>query len=89
MPGTIGREVGQLQYPYGSTSTDEEVLAAVLNALHHHSGVPSDHIRAEIHDGQVVLSGKVAREYEKTLAEQAAAATPGVAKVKCLITLEG
>jgi len=80
-------ERAHLQYPYGEASNDEEILAAVLNALHHHSGVPSDHIRAEVKHGVAVLSGVVCEDYEKTLAEQAAASAPGVSKVENNITL--
>jgi osmotically-inducible protein OsmY len=84
-------EPAHLEYPYGSGGpalNDDEILAAVLNALHHHSGVPSDHIRAEIVNGKVVLSGVVCQDYEKALAEQAAAETPGVVAVENNIALK-
>ena len=87
MTDIVPRERGKLEYPYGAASNDEETLAAVLNALHHNSGVPSDHIRAEVSSGRVVLSGAVSEEYERTLAEQAAAAVPGVIAVRNLLKL--
>ncbi len=80
-------ERGKLDYPYGEASNDEGILAAVLNALHHNSGVPNDHIRAKVTEGHVVLTGSVVEEYERTLAEQAAAAVTGVIAVDNHITL--
>jgi len=87
MTQIVKPDSAHLQYPYGDATNDEETLAAVLNALHHHSGVPSDHIRAEVKQGVAVLSGVVREDYEKTLAEQAAASAPGVSKVQNNITL--
>ena len=81
MTYTIRRERAKLEFPYGNDgqpSDDEEILAAVLNALHHHSGVPGEHIRAEVSGRRVVLSGVVCQDYEKSLAEKAAAEAPGV-----------
>ncbi len=78
---------GKLAYPYGRVSTDEEVLAAVLNALHHNSGVPQDQLRVEVRHGHVVLSGKVDEEFQRNLAEQAATTAPGVTEVTNEITL--
>ncbi len=75
------------QYVGGGATTDEEILAAVLNALHHNSGVPGDHLRAEVRGGVAVLSGVVSEVYEITLAEQAAAGVPGVTRVHNNITL--
>lgn len=80
---------GQLEYPYGRVSTDEEVLSAVLNALHHNSGIPQDKVRAEVRRGHVVLSGVVDQEFERSLAEQAVATAPGVTEVTNEIKLEG
>jgi osmotically-inducible protein OsmY len=85
------REPAHLEYPYNVDdvcSNDAEVLAAVLNALHHHSGVPSDHIRAEVKDGKVILNGVVCQDYEKTLAEKAAIEAQGVVMVTNNITLK-
>jgi osmotically-inducible protein OsmY len=79
---------GKLAYPYGSVSSDEEVLAAVLNALHHSSGVPQERLRVEVRQGHAVLSGVVKEAFERSLAEQAAATAPGVVEVSNEITLE-
>ena len=91
MPDSLIRERSALGYPYANetpASNDDQILAAVLNALHHNSGIPSDHIRAEVKDGRVTLSGVVCQDYERTLAEQAAAATPGVVAVANHLTRE-
>ena len=82
-------ERGRLEYPYshvGVAHNDDEILAAVLNALHHNSGIPSEHIRAVVKDGHVVLTGVVCQGYERSLAEQAAASAPGVRQVENHLT---
>jgi osmotically-inducible protein OsmY len=84
---TAAKDDGQLSYPYGRASTDEEVLSSVLNALHHCSGVPQDDVRVEVHDGHAVLSGVVAEAFERELAEKTAAETPGVVEVTNRITV--
>ncbi len=87
MASVAPKDSGNLAYPYGSVSTDEEVLAAVLNALHHNSGVPQRRLRVEVRNGRALLTGVVDQDFERTLAEQAAAAAPGVTEVKNEITL--
>jgi osmotically-inducible protein OsmY len=79
---------GKLAYPYGRVSSDEEVLAAVLNALHHSSGVPQERLRVSVRRGHAVLSGVVQQEFERSLAEQAAKSAPGVVEITNEITLE-
>jgi osmotically-inducible protein OsmY len=79
---------GKLAYPYGRVNSDEEVLAAVLNALHHSSGVPHERLRVEARLGRVVLSGVVKQDFERRLAEQAAVSAPGVVEIANEITLE-
>ena len=91
MTNILHREPAHLDYPYGhdgQPTTDDQILAAVLNALHHNSGVPSSHIRADVKDGRVTLTGIVCQDYEMTLAEQAAASAPGVKHVANHITRE-
>ncbi len=66
---------GRLAYPYGEATRDEEALASILNALHHHSGVPLERVRVEVRNGRCVLSGVVTRDYERSLAETTAAGT--------------
>jgi osmotically-inducible protein OsmY len=82
------RETGHLPYPYGETTKHEDVLSAVLNAFHWHPGVPSERVRVEVRGGHVVLSGVVAREYERSLCENTAAATLGVEELTNLIVVE-
>jgi osmotically-inducible protein OsmY len=67
---------------------DGEILAGVLNALLHNSGIPSEHIRLEVKQGRVILSGIVCQDYESSLAEQATASEPGVKKVEKKLTRE-
>lgn len=79
---------GKLAYPYGRVSSDEEVLAAVLNALHYNTGVPQERLRVEARRGHVVLSGVVKQEFERSLAEQAAKSAHGVVEITNEVTLE-
>ena len=88
MARVASKSSGKLAYPYGRVSNDEEVLAAVLNALHHSSGVPHERLQVEVRAGHAVLSGVVQQEFERSLAEQAAATAPGVMEVTNEITLE-
>ena len=87
MPATSPKTEGRLCYPYGKTSTDEEILSGVLNALHHNTGVPQERVRVEIRQGRAVLSGSVDQDFERSLAEQIASAAPGVVEVINQITL--
>ena len=81
MPTAATKPGGRLCYPYGKTSSDEEILSEVLNALHHNTGVPQDRVRAEVRRGRAVLSGVVDQDYERALAEQVAATAPGELEV--------
>jgi len=82
------KEEGHLPYPYGDASTDEEILARILNALYWHSGIPLERIKVEVHRGHAILSGIVAQDYERALCEHSATETSGVSEVSNLITLE-
>ena len=79
---------GGLPFPYGATTTDEEVLAAVLNGLHWHSGVPQDRIRVVVENGRVTLAGVVESPIQRELAEAETLKTPGVREVANLIEVE-
>ena len=72
---------------YLSAARDDEALAAVLNALHYHSGVPLERVHVEVHGGRCVLSGVVAQEFQRELAEKTAASAEGVIEVQNLIVL--
>ena len=84
----IEKETRQLPYPYGKATRDEEVLAAVLNALHYHSGVPLERVHVEVSQGRCVLSGVVAQDFQRALAEKTAASVEGVVEVENGISLE-
>jgi len=81
------KEQGTLSYPYGQVSSDEEVLSAILNALHHNTGVPHEEIRVEVRNGHAVLSGMVSQEFELALAETVTKSAPGVVEVTNNLTL--
>jgi len=87
MGAITDNDTGFLPYPYGEASHDEEVLASVLNALHHQSGVPLEQVRVQFRGGRCVLSGVVAHDYQRALAVDAAAATGGVSEVTNNISL--
>ena len=88
MTPDVRRNDGHLCYPYGDASADEAILAAVLNALHRHPGVPQDQVKVEVSHGCAVLSGKVAHNSQSEWAEQCASTTPGVMGITNLITVE-
>jgi osmotically-inducible protein OsmY len=88
MSQTMDKESGQLPYPFGGASTDEQILTEVLNALHWHSGVPNDQVKVEVTHGHVVLSGIVAQQLQRELAERTASEAPGVLQVTNNIKIE-
>jgi osmotically-inducible protein OsmY len=81
------KEEGHLAYPYGKVSSDEEILSEILNALHHNTGVPQDQVRVEVRNGHAVLTGVVAEEFERALAQRIAETAQGVTEVTNQITL--
>jgi osmotically-inducible protein OsmY len=87
MGAIIDNDSGHLPYPYGETSRDEEVLAWVLNALHHQTGVPLEQVRVQVSGGRCTLSGVVAHDYQRGLAADAVASTDGVVEVLNNISL--
>lgn len=88
MATTTQKDSARLSYPYGQVSNEEKVLSGVLNALHHHSGVPQERVHVKVHDGQAVLNGAVESELERELAGCTAASAPGVVEVINKITIE-
>lgn len=83
------KDQGRPPYPYGRITGDDEVLAEILNALHHNCGTPTERIRVEVWRGHAVLSGVVEQEFQRSLAENIAASAMGVVDVTNLITLAG
>jgi osmotically-inducible protein OsmY len=88
MKQVMGRESGQLPYPFGGASNDEQVLTEVLNALHWHTGVPSETVKVDVKGGHVTLSGFVSQDFERDLAERSAQDAPGVVEVTNNIKIE-
>lgn len=88
MKHAMGSEANQLPYPFGEAGADEKVRSEVLNALHWHSGVPNEAVKVEVKRGHVTLSGIVAQQYQRDLAERAAAEAPGAVQVTNLIKVE-
>lgn len=67
--------------------TDTEVAQAALHALRWHSLVPEEHIKVEVEDGWVTLSGEVDWAYQSASAEQSVSALVGVAGVTNRLTI--
>jgi osmotically-inducible protein OsmY len=69
--------------------SDERIKFAIMTALHWDLAVPRDRVQVSVNHGQVTLTGRVAREYEKSRAEADALMVSGVAGVTNRITLDG
>jgi osmotically-inducible protein OsmY len=67
---------------------DEKIKLTVMTALHWDLAVPRDRVRVSVSRGWVTLTGRVAREYEKSRAEADARATSGVAGVTNRLSCE-
>jgi osmotically-inducible protein OsmY len=71
----------------GQGRSDERIKLAVMTALHWDLAVPRNRVHVSVDRGQVTLTGRVARDYEKTRAEADALTVPGVAGVTNRIVL--
>jgi osmotically-inducible protein OsmY len=71
----------------GQGRSDEPIKLAVMTALHWDLAIPRDRVHVSVDRGQVTLTGRLAREYEKTRAEADALTVPGVAGVTNSIAL--
>jgi osmotically-inducible protein OsmY len=71
----------------GQGRSDERMKLAVITALHWDLAVPRNRVQVSVDRGQVTLTGRVARDYEKTRAEADALTVPGVAGVTNSIAL--
>jgi osmotically-inducible protein OsmY len=67
-------------------SGDERIKLAVMTALHWDLAVPRDRVQVSVERGQVIMTGRVAREYEKARAEADALMVAGVMGVTNQIT---
>jgi osmotically-inducible protein OsmY len=68
--------------------SDEHIKLAVMTALHWDLAIPRDRIEVKVSGGWVILTGRVARDYEKARAEADARMTAGVAGVINRLTCE-
>ena len=68
--------------------SDERIKLAVMTALHWDLAVPRDRVQVSVIRGWVTLTGRVARDYEKSRAEADAGMVAGVAGVVNKITCD-
>jgi osmotically-inducible protein OsmY len=69
--------------------SDEKIKLAIMTALHWDLAVPRDRVQVSVDRGRVTLTGRVAREYEKSRAEADALMVSGVAGVINRIAFDG
>jgi osmotically-inducible protein OsmY len=62
--------------------SDERIKLAIMTALHWDLAVPRDRVQVSVAAGWITLTGRVARDYEKSRAEADALLVPGVAGVR-------
>jgi osmotically-inducible protein OsmY len=68
--------------------SDERIKLAVMTALHWDLAVPRDCVQVSVTRGWVTLTGRVARDYEKSRAEADAGMVAGVAGVVNKVTCD-
>jgi osmotically-inducible protein OsmY len=61
--------------------SDERIKLAVMTALYWDLAVPRDRVQVSVDHGRVSLTGRVARDYERSRAEAVAGVVPGVVGV--------
>ena len=81
-------EFGRDKYNWQGRS-DEKIKLAIMTALHWDLAVPRDRVQVSVDRGRVTLTGRVAREYEKSRAEADALMVSGVAGVINRIAFDG
>jgi osmotically-inducible protein OsmY len=69
--------------------SDEKIKLAIMTALHWDLAVPRGRVRVSVDHRRVTLTGRVAREYEKSRAEADALMVSGVAGVTNRIAFDG
>jgi osmotically-inducible protein OsmY len=70
-----------ISVPVWASAADDEIVASFENTHVYKTYLKDDAVEAEAKDGVVTLTGTVAEEYHKTLAEETAASLPGVTRV--------
>ena len=68
--------------------SDSEIAQAAVAALRWHSLVPDDHVKVEVQDGQVTLTGQVDWPYQFSSAEQCVRPLLGVRGVNNLVVIK-
>jgi osmotically-inducible protein OsmY len=75
--------------PLAAASTDSRIESSAKASYNFRTHLKDDAIRVESNGGVVTLTGTVARDYHKVLAEETVSGLPGVIKVNNQLTLVG
>ena len=67
--------------PVRASETDDRIESAFKATYVYKTYLKGDAVRAEVKDGVVTLTGTVAEESHKTLAQEAVASLPGVTRI--------
>ena len=81
-------EAIQVRLPGSLKRSDEDIARAVANALEWNVALPRDHVKVQVQDGAVALSGEVDWGYQKFVAEVAVRYLMGVVSVSNRITIK-
>ncbi|WP_257309808.1 BON domain-containing protein [Geothrix fuzhouensis] len=75
--------------PVQAAETDSKIESSAKNSYNFKTYLKDDNIKVSSTNGVVTLTGTVARDYHKTLAEETVAGLPGVKNVDNRLTLVG
>ena len=75
--------------PMQASETDSKIESSAKNSYNFKTYLKDDSIKVSSSNGVVTLTGTVARDYHKTLAEETVAGLPGVKNVDNRLTLVG
>lgn len=75
--------------PMQAAETDSKIESSAKNSYNFKTYLKDDNIKVSSSNGVVTLTGTVARDYHKTLAEETVAGLPGVKNVDNRLTLAG
>lgn len=67
--------------PLRASDADDQIVATFKATYVYRTYLKDDAVKAEVSDGVVTLTGTVADEFHKTLAQEAVASLPGVTRV--------